>query len=76
LNLNNFNNNNNNNNKKIINYIETIVSNNPDIARSYNAGRTYQKRDLKVMVLKTPTSKKLVWIDCGIHAREWVFFNY
>ena len=57
---------------KIINYIDEKVESNSDIASSYVAGQTYEKRDLKVIVLKTSTSKRNIWIDCGIHAREWI----
>lgn len=42
------------------------------MASSYIAGRTYENRNLKVIVLKTASSRKSVWIDCGIHAREWI----
>jgi carboxypeptidase A2 len=53
-------------------FIDETVAQNPDIASSYVAGQTYQQRNLKVIVLKTSTSKRNIWIDCGIHAREWV----
>ena len=39
---------------------------NPDIASTYVAGNSYQGRDLKVLVIKTPTSKRAVWI--GIYS--------
>ncbi|CAF0850217.1 unnamed protein product [Brachionus calyciflorus] len=59
---------------EIVNFINNIVFDNPDIASSYSAGnaKTYENRELKVLVLKTSTSVKSVWLDCGIHAREWV----
>jgi carboxypeptidase A2 len=57
---------------EIVNFINDIVANNNDIASTYSAGKTYENRDLKVLVLKTSTSQKAVWLDCGIHAREWV----
>ncbi len=53
---------------QIVAYLNDVVSNNPDIASSYVAGKTHESRDLKVLVLKTPTSKRSIWIDCGIHA--------
>lgn len=53
---------------KIISFISNIEIDNPDIASSYSAGKTYENRDLKVLVLKTSTSQKSVWIDCGIHS--------
>ena len=27
---------------------------------------------MKVIRFKTPSAQKAVWIDCGIHAREWI----
>ncbi len=56
---------------QIKNFIETTVADNRDIASTYVAGTTFENRDLKVIVLKTPTSNRAIWIDCGIHAREW-----
>ena len=57
---------------EIQNFIDQTVLDNPSLASSYVAGQTYEKRNLKVIVLKTSTSKRNIWIDCGIHAREWV----
>lgn len=57
---------------EIMSYIDRLVSENSDIVSSYNAGTTYEKRNLKVVIIKTPNSKRKVWIDCGIHAREWM----
>jgi len=57
---------------EILNFIDELVDSNPDIASSYLAGRTYENRELRVLVLKTPSSSRLAWIESGIHAREWV----
>ncbi|XP_064645161.1 carboxypeptidase B-like [Lineus longissimus] len=37
-------------------------------------GQSFEGRDMKLIKLNTGTSsgKKAIWIDCGIHAREWV----
>jgi len=53
-------------------YIQTTANNNKDLASYYSIGKTYLGNDLRVMVLKTSTSQKKIWLDCGIHAREWV----
>ncbi len=53
---------------EIVNYIDNIVAENANIASSYVAGTTHENRQLKVLVLKTQTSKKSIWLDCGIHA--------
>lgn len=55
--------------------METLQSENSDIVSSYNAGTTYESRDMKVMVVKTETSQKGIWIDCGIHAVS-IFKNF
>ena len=39
-----------------------MVNNNNDIASSYSIGKTYENRDLKVLLLKTSTSQKAVWL--------------
>lgn len=58
---------------EIISFINEIVFNNPNIASSYVAGRTYENRELKTLVLKANgISKRSIWIDCGFHAREWI----
>lgn len=53
---------------EIQSFLDDVVSGNPDLASTYIAGQTYEKRNLRVLVLKTPTASKSVWIDCGIHA--------
>ena len=45
-----------------MNYMNTVQAANPDIVSSYSAGKSYESRDLKVLVIKTPTSKKSIWI--------------
>ena len=45
---------------------------NPTWISTASAGKTYENRDLKVITLKKATTKRSVWIDCGIHAREWI----
>ena len=49
---------------KIINFIDTTVASNIDLASSYVAGQTIENRQLKVIKLKAPnvSSSKAVWI--------------
>lgn len=35
---------------------------------SYSAGKTHLGQDIMVLRLKTPTSQRSMWLDCGIHA--------
>jgi murein tripeptide amidase MpaA len=57
---------------EILNFIETTKNENKDLVSTLSIGKTYENRDLRVIVLKTNTSQRNVWIDCGIHAREWI----
>ena len=47
---------------EINSFINQMVQSNPDLATSYVAGNTYEKREIKVIVLKTPSSDRLVWL--------------
>uniref|UniRef100_A0A1I8P6M7 Peptidase M14 domain-containing protein n=1 Tax=Stomoxys calcitrans TaxID=35570 RepID=A0A1I8P6M7_STOCA len=45
----------------------------PNICRLYTIGKTAEGRDLKVLsISENLTANKKIWIDGGIHAREWV----
>jgi len=57
---------------EIQSWLDDIVSANPDIASTYIAGKTYENRNLKVLKLKQPSATRSIWVDCGIHAREWI----
>jgi hypothetical protein len=54
---------------EILNFIETTKNENPDLVSSLSIGKTFENRDLRLIVLKTNTSQRNVWLDCGIHAR-------
>jgi hypothetical protein len=53
-------------------FLDDIVDENPTLASTYNIGTTLEGRILKVIRLKTASTTRSIWIDCGIHAREWV----
>jgi len=57
---------------EIQSFIDNLVATNPNLVSSAIAGKSYEGRNLKVAIIKTASSQKKVWIDCGIHAREWV----
>ncbi|XP_053949939.1 carboxypeptidase B [Anastrepha ludens] len=45
----------------------------PNICRLYSIGKTAEGRDLKVLrISENPREYKKIWIDGGIHAREWI----
>ncbi|XP_032078163.1 carboxypeptidase A6 [Thamnophis elegans] len=45
-----------------------------DLIYMFSIGKSYEGRPLFVLKLgkRTRVYKKAVWIDCGIHAREWI----
>lgn len=57
---------------EIQNFIDNLAATYPSLVSSKIAGKSYENRNLKVAVIKTSSSSRKVWIDCGIHAREWV----
>ncbi|KAI7792779.1 carboxypeptidase A6 [Triplophysa rosa] len=46
----------------------------PHLVDMFSIGRSYEGRPLYVLKLgkRTRPYKKAVWIDCGVHAREWI----
>ncbi|XP_007501915.1 carboxypeptidase O [Monodelphis domestica] len=61
--------------------IEEIYKWMSQIRESYNKvvtqhflGMTYEARPMNYLKISEPasTQKKIIWMDCGIHAREWI----
>ncbi|XP_038573397.1 carboxypeptidase O-like isoform X3 [Micropterus salmoides] len=46
----------------------------PDLVTIVDYGKTYEKRTISLLKigLNTGKKKKAIWMDCGIHAREWI----
>ncbi|MCI4391524.1 hypothetical protein PGIGA_G00135530 [Pangasianodon gigas] len=46
----------------------------PHLVDLFSIGRSYEGRPLYVLQLgnRVRTNKKAVWMDCGVHAREWI----
>jgi hypothetical protein len=57
---------------EIVSWIDDLSDANPNLVSSYIAGNSFEGRGLKVAVIKTATAQRKIWIDCGIHAREWI----
>lgn len=51
-------------------FIDQTVQNNSDIASSYIAGKSYENRLLKVIVLKVSTSTRSLWIGTNLHDKN------
>ncbi|NWU93487.1 CBPB2 Carboxypeptidase, partial [Upupa epops] len=51
-----------------------VATAHPDLLQKIYIGSSYEKRPLYVLKLsKTQdNSRSAIWIDCGIHAREWI----
>ena len=45
-----------------------------DLVSTKHLATTYEGRDIKAIVIREPgpINKPVIWLDCGIHAREWV----
>jgi len=55
-------------------YMRDIEKRHPDIAKVYTIGFTHEGRPIEMIKIGSPLSKKgkkAIWIDAGIHAREW-----
>ncbi|CAL8309104.1 unnamed protein product [Merluccius merluccius] len=59
---------------EIDDWMSQILMDNPDMVSMERYGRTYQKRDINLIKIgeRSGEMKKAIWMDCGIHAREWI----
>ncbi|XP_055465716.1 carboxypeptidase B2 isoform X2 [Psammomys obesus] len=59
---------------EIYSWIEVITERHPNMLQKFYIGSSYEKRPLYVLKVsgKEKTAKNAIWIDCGIHAREWI----
>ncbi|KAI2668789.1 Carboxypeptidase O [Labeo rohita] len=55
-------------------WMNQMEKENPDVVSSMIYGQTYEKRNITLLKIgfTSATPKKAVWMDCGIHAREWI----
>ncbi|XP_009283184.1 carboxypeptidase B2 [Aptenodytes patagonicus] len=60
--------------KEIYRWMEEVVKVHSDLLQKIYIGSSYEKRPLYVLKLSKSQgkSKSAIWIDCGIHAREWI----
>ncbi|XP_066516827.1 carboxypeptidase O [Hoplias malabaricus] len=59
---------------EISKWMEQTERDHPGVVSSVTYGTTYQKRNITLLKigLNSTLPKKAVWMDCGIHAREWI----
>uniref|UniRef100_A0A8C0GJ42 Carboxypeptidase B2 n=1 Tax=Chelonoidis abingdonii TaxID=106734 RepID=A0A8C0GJ42_CHEAB len=55
---------------EIYSWMEEITEINADLLQKIYIGSSFEKRPLYILKVQTP--KSAIWIDCGIHAREWI----
>ncbi|RWS11171.1 carboxypeptidase B-like protein, partial [Dinothrombium tinctorium] len=58
----------------INNFLNNISANNPTLASTESIGQSCEKRDIRVIIIGNGhenKTKPAIWIDAGIHAREW-----
>ncbi|XP_060922757.1 carboxypeptidase B2 [Limanda limanda] len=55
-------------------WIDRITQDNPSSVKAILIGSSTEKRPLYALklTLNNKPNKKAMWIDCGIHAREWI----
>ncbi|XP_046733595.1 carboxypeptidase A6 isoform X2 [Silurus meridionalis] len=60
--------------EEIQNWMFEMNRTHPHLVDLFSIGRSYEGRPLYVLQLgnRVRTSKKAVWMDCGVHAREWI----
>ncbi|NWS18583.1 CBPB2 Carboxypeptidase, partial [Pachyramphus minor] len=60
--------------KEIYRWMEEVVKAHSDLLQKIYIGSSYEKRPLYVLKISKSQekSKSAIWIDCGIHAREWI----
>ncbi|XP_042608501.1 carboxypeptidase A2-like [Cyprinus carpio] len=57
----------------IYNFMDTLVASHSNLITKVNIGSTYENRPMYVLKFSTGGEKKpAIWIDAGIHAREWI----
>uniref|UniRef100_A0A3Q0STA8 Carboxypeptidase O n=1 Tax=Amphilophus citrinellus TaxID=61819 RepID=A0A3Q0STA8_AMPCI len=59
---------------EITSWMEQLVKDHPDVVTIVKYGKTYENKDISLLKigLNTGKEKKAIWMDCGIHAREWI----
>ncbi|XP_045423221.1 carboxypeptidase B2 isoform X1 [Lemur catta] len=59
---------------EIYTWIEHMTETYPDMVKKIHIGSSYEKHPLYVLKVsgKEQNPKNAIWIDCGIHAREWI----
>ncbi|KAM5152536.1 carboxypeptidase O isoform 2-T5 [Mantella aurantiaca] len=59
---------------EIYTWINLMSDKHSDLITQHFLGLTYESRPIHFLKISQPSSnpKKIIWMDCGIHAREWI----
>ncbi|KAG9342364.1 hypothetical protein JZ751_016866 [Albula glossodonta] len=57
---------------EIYNFMDMLVAENPNLVSKIQIGTSYENRPLNVLKFSTGSNRPAIWIDTGIHSREWV----
>ncbi|XP_062856154.1 carboxypeptidase A1-like [Trichomycterus rosablanca] len=57
---------------EIDSFMDMLVKENSSFVSKIKIGESVEKRPLNVLKFSNGTNRPGIWIDCGIHAREWI----
>nr|XP_020027818.1 carboxypeptidase O [Castor canadensis] len=60
--------------ERIYHWMSLISERYSEVATQHFLGMTYETRPMYYLKISQPSNnhKKIIWMDCGIHAREWI----
>ncbi|XP_068052238.1 carboxypeptidase O [Anomalospiza imberbis] len=60
--------------EEIYQWMTQIQKNNSELVTQHFLGKTFENRTMYYLQISQPSkkTKKIIWMDCGIHAREWI----
>ncbi|XP_015207907.1 carboxypeptidase A1-like isoform X2 [Lepisosteus oculatus] len=60
-------------NLQIYSWMDSLIAEFPDLVSKLTIGSSYEKRPIHVLKFSTGgTNRPAIWLDTGIHAREWI----
>ncbi|MCM8651787.1 hypothetical protein MZO44_17040, partial [Lactiplantibacillus sp. E932] len=53
-------------------FMDMLVAENSNLVSKIEIGKSYEGRSLDVLKFSTGANRPGIWIDTGIHSREWI----